>query len=496
MLTAGLLSLLWLVLRSGPKPSRLAYPCQQAVFGTAAAAFGAPLVAATLALRGRALELLRPLVSKLSLGGLVALTLVAWTFASSDRRRATPLLAPPEDYHPAIYVVSDARGIGPGRYGGVDDLIALMGMTGLKWHRSTQTTTTAGPDGMIDPDVVVLLKINAQWAERGGTNTDVLRGVIRQIVEHPDGFAGEVIVADNGQGSGSLTRTENNAEDHHQSPQDVVDDFAAEGWNVTTMLWDTIRSTSVAEYDTGNMTDGYVVSPTYDPETTMKVSYPKFRSQGGHYVSYKHGIWSPATEAYDADGLVVINMPVFKTHSIYAVTAAVKNHMGVVTTRFSTRSHDAVDDGGMGTLLAEVRLPNLTILDCIWIFAHPEMGPQAYYEYASRRDQLVAGRDPVALDAWATRFIMIPQIIENGYSYAQYHDTQDPDHPGSVFRTYLDASMGEMLAAGIDTTNDYNAADVYSWNGPAIPVASAWTLAVTVLLMFTAGTILQRSRRI
>jgi hypothetical protein len=58
-LISGVLSLLWLLLRSGPKPSRLAYPCQQAAFGTAAAAFGVPVAAAVVALRARIAAALR-----------------------------------------------------------------------------------------------------------------------------------------------------------------------------------------------------------------------------------------------------------------------------------------------------------------------------------------------------------------------------------------------------------------------------------------------------
>ena len=45
---------------------------------------------------------------------------------------------------------------------------------------------------------VVLLKVNAQWKYRGCTNSDVVRGLVQRILEHPDGFAGEVVIA-NGQ---------------------------------------------------------------------------------------------------------------------------------------------------------------------------------------------------------------------------------------------------------------------------------------------------------
>ncbi len=464
-LTSGVLALLWLLLRSGPKPSRFAYPCQQAAFSLAAAAFGAPLVATALSLRYRLIAALRTSAGQAAAGALGVLLMIVLAIASIEPGTNVTILTPPSDHHPDIYLVNEARDIEPGRYGGVDDLITLMGENGLKWHRSTTTGPTSGPGGLIDADDVVLIKINAQWSQRGGTNTDVLRGVIRQVVEHPDSFVGEIIVADNTQTYGDLDRVENNAEDRHQSPQDVVNDFAVEEWNISAMLWDILRPSSVDEYSDGDMSDGYVVNASLDPETLFNVSYPKFQSAFGTYVSYKEGIWTPATEAYYPDKLVVINIPVFKTHRTYAITASVKNHMGVVTTSLYTESHRAVRRGGMGSVLAEVRMPDLTILDCIWILAMPGSGPPASYANANRRDQLVAGTDPVALDVWATKYIMIPQIIDNGYTYDDYHNTQDPDNPDSVFRRYLDRSMNEMLLAGIPTTNDVDVVNLHLWPG-------------------------------
>ena len=48
---AGVLALIWLVLRSGPKPSRFVYPCQQAAFSAASLAFAAPLISTLVAAR-------------------------------------------------------------------------------------------------------------------------------------------------------------------------------------------------------------------------------------------------------------------------------------------------------------------------------------------------------------------------------------------------------------------------------------------------------------
>jgi hypothetical protein len=489
----GLGALCWLLVRSGPKPNRLTYPCQQSALSLATAALGAPLVLAVLAGRAGVRRFLRSPRGIAAAGGFATLSL--FLIASAYDRPAGPavIATPPADYFPAVYLVNNARGPENGRFGGIDDLISVMGVTGLKWHRSAALGLTSGPTGLIDRDGVVLIKVNAQWSQRGGTNTDVLRGILRRIVEHPDGFIGEIVVADNGQGAGSLARSQNNAENQGQSVQYVVNDFAAEGWRVSTSLWDNIRQNPVGEYASGDLNDGYVLATEADPQTGIRVSYPKFRTVAGTYLSYKEGVWDADSGVYDRQRLVVINVPVLKTHSIYGVTAAVKNHMGVVTQGLLTDSHNSVGEGGLGSVLAEVRMPDLTILDCIWILARPGSGPSASYAQASRRDQLVAGADPVALDAWAVKNILIPQVIANGYTPAQYAD-QDPDNPAGDFRRYLDRSMNEMLLAGIVTTNDYDAVRLFLFNENAIPTVSEWLAIAMAGLLALAGAWTLRQR--
>ena len=393
------------------------------------------------------------------LGGMLCLVLAGRPAGGEAEALQRP------EVHPYVFLINEARSGQPDRFGGVDDLVTLMGVGGKKWHRSWVERISSGPAGMIAVDDVVLIKINAQWSQRGGTNTDVLRGVIRTIVEHPDGFHGEIIVADNGQGSGSLVRTQNNAEDNSQSTQRVVSDFRAEGWRISAVLWDSMGYTSCKEYSEGDDNDGYVVNASRDAVTQITVSYPKFQTIDGTSISYKHGIWNADSESYEADRLKVINIPVLKTHRIYAITAGVKNHMGVVTRNLGTNSHNSVEFGGMGSILAEVRMPDLTILDCIWILARPGWGPQAGYANASFRNQLVAGTDPIALDMWAAKHVLLPQIQENGYSLEAYEHTQSPDNPESVFRLYLDRSMQALLRADKLVTNDYGAVRLRTWSG-------------------------------
>jgi len=74
---------------------------------------------------------------------------------------------------------------------------------------------------------VVVVKTNDQWSARGGTNTDLLRGLIRAILSHPDGFTGEIVIGENTQfaSEDDFDRSGNNSQDRTQSPRDVVSNF-------------------------------------------------------------------------------------------------------------------------------------------------------------------------------------------------------------------------------------------------------------------------------
>ncbi|MEW5901985.1 MAG: hypothetical protein AB1715_11025, partial [Acidobacteriota bacterium] len=87
---------------------------------------------------------------------------------------------------------------------GLDSLLYLMADKGLKFYRSTGGHPLAGPAGLIAADDVVIVKVNAQWKYRGCTNSDLVRGLIQRILDHPEGYSGEVVIIENGQGRASL----------------------------------------------------------------------------------------------------------------------------------------------------------------------------------------------------------------------------------------------------------------------------------------------------
>ncbi len=354
---------------------------------------------------------------------------------------------------------------------GITQLIDLMQSHNTPFYSSIEATGAKGSAGLIACDDVVIVKVNSQWDERGGTNTDLLKALIRAITQHPDGFAGEIVVADNGQGQygsvgggGSLDYTRNNAEDISQSIQKVVDSFA--GHKVSAYLWDRITTKRVKEYAEGNNEDGYIIGGTKNPRTGLFVSYPKFKTRFGTLVSFKLGVWHPETQSYDSGRLKVINVPVLKSHMIYGVTACVKHYMGVtsdkLTGRLGASSHGAVGAGGMGTELAETRFPILNIVDAVWVNANPGGGPGAPYESATRTNIIAASTDPVALDYWAAKNILIPTARHLEQSAVS---SIDPDNTAShSFGRWLRLSMEEITRAGYQATVDEARMNVYVAN--------------------------------
>jgi hypothetical protein len=206
----------------------------------------------------------------------------------------------------------------------------------------------------------------------------------------------------------------------------------------------------------------------YNSQLHGRLSYPKFQSEAGTYVSLKYGIWDETGQSYDREHLAFINVPVLKSHhATYGATVSIKHYMGVVTRELNTSSHAAIRYGIMGALLGEIQLADLNIVDSIWINANPYDGPWTTYGAATRRDELLASVDPVAVDIWAVKNILIPAFIGNGHSPPWPSPSADPDDPSSAFRQYLDNSMYQILAAGHGVTNDLGAIDVEAGDGGA-----------------------------
>jgi Domain of unknown function (DUF362) len=289
---------------------------------------------------------------------------------------------------------------------GVDALFDVMGRNGLKFFRTSASGTENGANGLIAADDVVLIKVNAQWKYRGCTNSDLVRGLIRRILDHPDGFQGEVVLVENGQGRGSLacdtSASYGNSDVHANAENDqhsflwLVNSLFQDA-RVSAYLFDPIRGTFVGDSD--HTTAGY--------RTLENVSYPCFTTAGGRRVELKKGIW---TGTAFADNLKLINVPVLKHHDVGGseITGALKHMYGLVSMsdgQSDFRHYEGLGET-TGKMMGLVHTPVLNIMDAIWVSQGALEGYPA--SATTRTNQIVASQDPVALDWWTARYILYP----------------------------------------------------------------------------------------
>ena len=312
-------------------------------------------------------------------------------------------------------------GTGAGNYhSGVESLLSIMGQNGLKFYRSSQESELSGPEGMIEPDDVVMIKVNGQWKYRGCTNSDLIRGLIQRILDHPDGFSGEVVIFENGQGRGSLncdtsssysgnSQVHANANDERHSFLYLVNTLFRDP-RVSSFLLDPIRSTFISADD--HVTNGY--------RKYENVSYPCFTTAGGHRVEMREGIWQG--DGY-SQNLKLINVPVLKHHDAGGseITASLKHLYGILSMSDGNspfRHYSGLGET-CGKMMVSVRTPVLNILDAIWVSYSSITGYPANTTH--RTNHILASQDPVALDYWGAKYVMYP---------INHNPNHHPDYPG------------------------------------------------------------------
>ena len=498
----AIISAIWLTLKTGTRPTRIVYPCQQAALANIQLfklAVLATLPSVT-KLRSKA-ALMKP---ALILGVLVAGSIFVTgkqiilgfepKLAELDDFTRVPIVltscnATAVENTSDLFFVQNASGLEGNMDLAINTLLDMMESQGLYFYK-----TDTSQEGLIGSNDVVIIKMNGQWEYRGGTNTDLIKSIINVIVNHPGGFTGEIVIADNGQGLGNLDRRYSNAYYYNQSAQEITNYFAPT-YDVSIMLWDDLRESTVGDYDEGDFTDGYVRSATWNQETQMYVSYPKFQSPAtGAYISFKNGVWSNTT-GFDSDRLKVINMPVLKTHELYGVTASIKHYMGVPqgyevssVDPDTPHEHFSIALGGMGTLMAETKFPTLNILDMIWVNANPiessrNRGPWSTYMAASFTDIIGVSLDPIALDYWSAKNILMPTAVYLNYTT---YSSMDPDYEPisrhiyypsiqmeESFHNYLERSMNVLKDANFQVTMNQTEMNVFVTtlvDRPIIPI--------------------------
>jgi len=478
----GVLSLVWLLLRSGRKPSRITYPCQRAAMANTVLLFGG--VSVPLAARLPGIFTGRPQSARtrmivrgceaaaaLALAVLVVLSLTGVLGGSppgpkrsmDEMRAAAAGLALPalrSAYQDAskIYV---AEGIPPTSELGVDTLIDVMDANGLDFFRSGSSGKAAGAAGLIGSNDVVMIKVNGEWRWRGGTNTDVVKGLINAITHHPDGFTGEVVIVENGQWDSYMDNLPNNRNPSSCNAQDVTQSFNdvalmyAGGHKVSVYDWTQVQTRAVNEFSRGDFRDGYVYMPS------IEEGYPKFTTVYGTRISMRDGVWEGTR--YDSARLKFLNVPVLKDHGGAGVTCAVKHFMGVQDLWKMTQDppHEPMrTEGIFGKVMLEARYPDLNIADAIWVT--PAGGPNGPYDKAVRLDRLVASQDPIALDYYCGRYVLMP------VSGNPRHDPNNPNTAGgeNFFHQMLTSTCKVLAAGGKNVTMDESRMSVFREAAP------------------------------
>jgi hypothetical protein len=186
---------------------------------------------------------------------------------------------------------------------------------------------------------------------------------------------------------------------------------------------------TVQEYETGDMADGFTFN------ATTKVSYPKFKTPGGKYVSLSLGLWSSNSNTYDRSGLCLINFPVCKAHGYSGATLAIKNMVGVMSLTNSQGRFGGDYAMHFDYFMKEFALParvmaecfpDLNIMDATWTAPSDNYTNSASNKINSR--VLLASTDPVALSWYTAKYVLTPLADSPRRSNPDYVEP----NPGSI----------------------------------------------------------------
>jgi len=342
-----------------------------------------------------------------------------------------------------------------------------------------------GIEKFIGTDDIILLKPNCQWWNQGRTNLAAMKGFIDLVLQRP-GFHGEIIIAenhhfmddtlpetekDNIRGWNRIAEINGRIDGVQHSMNSLVQLFQEQGHkNVSKVHW---RDGGPKHEDWGNGRDGGIVdSPAtgdgyiwsdidyiYSPfpwvkRWKVKMSYPVFTSPySGLVIDFKDGI-------YERNGrgggryiksipLRFINFAALNDHGHdTGITGAIKNYMGITDLSCGQWGkkprgyHNVHACGGryfrhakagpLGYFMKTIRKADLNILTAEWV----GWGDRTAVDKASRCHTVLASTDPVALDYYGAKHIILP--LSNNRKH------HDPDFLRSPIRKFLSLASKEL----------------------------------------------------
>ncbi|MEI7542841.1 MAG: DUF362 domain-containing protein [bacterium] len=494
----GFIAFVWLIIRSGTNPKRIIYPCQQAAIPIAVT-----WVAGIVGFLFGGFFIRRYLKVSVIVAALFMSVYAVVNFPHYLFSAVTDPLPTWENINPVskIYVVDNTpQPIGsledgnagvPDAYlndGAVDMMVELMDAKGQYFYK-----TTAHPTGLFGSNDVVIIKGNFQWDYRNGTNTDRIKGVIWKLLNHPNGFTGEIVVADDtqllwGNPVEGINQQDNNSYFINQSVVDVCNTFKAKGYAVSFRCWAAISNIKVNEYNTGDMNEGYVQTGGLNSE-----NWPKFTTSGGKYVSLRYGVWEGG--AYDKGRLSVINFPVLKAHDDFgAVTCATKCWVGMLSCDASFYNADRHNFFWASShLVARTHIivrEKICFIDAEWV---ARTGPNKAGDVHSYAGKFIATTDPVAGDWYASSYILA-QVANNA-------NNMNGSYVGGNTYNVLNSVATYLNGQGVPATTNAAQMSVYAYrelhlatatvtptpsNVPALTITASKTIIVTSTKTLTA----------
>lgn len=334
---------------------------------------------------------------------------------------------------------------------------------------------------------IVILKPNCQWWNQGRTNLAAMKGFIDLVLQIPD-FSGEIIIAenhhfmddslpehekDNIRGWTKLSTINGRIDGVNHTMNSLVALFHEQGHrNVSKVHW---RDGGPRKKGWGNgqnggivsspaMGDGYVWSDidyVYSPllglkKWYVKMTYPVFTSPfSGIVVDFMNG-------AYQRDGknggrylkdrpVKFINFAALNDHGRdTGITGTIKNYMGITDLscgdwgKMPAGYHNVHACGGrffryakagpLGFFMKKIRKADLNIITAEWV----GWGDRIDTNKAARSRTILAGTDPVALDYYGAKHLILPFS-----GNAKFHDPDSLTSPIHRFLVLAAKELGE-----------------------------------------------------
>ena len=336
-----------------------------------------------------------------------------------------------------------------------------------------------GIKDFINDEDIIIIKPNAQWTGHATTNTNAIKGFI-DLVLSISTFKGEIIIAENhhyhpGNNRGWTTTNKNG----DFNLNELVDHYHSKGFpHVTKYHWRDARSNSQLTHSTvhsrGTISapeegDGYVWTDEdyiFNGLKT-KMTYPIFTSKYSKVtIDLKNGAWKDGH--YTGQPVKLINFSALNHHGNAGITAATKNYMGIVdltcgfngstptgyynfhyigfswpqsntlrrliekclssntlrknkyTSRFVSFPGPKTGalGGAIGHFMKTIRMADLNIIAAEYV------GHESRWSNPIHAKTVLASTDPVALDYYAAKHIVLPL----GGEKSTYHDPDNSDN--------------------------------------------------------------------